>query len=442
MSSERPPDPEPEATQVKARPRKAGRLQARVGGLVLVVACCAFISWAARTVWEELHPAIGAARGFRSRDPAGRVSAASALVLPGLTDPGRAIPPLVAALKDTEGEVRVAAADALRPIVIKAVSTGSGGDAVRDAITGLIGSLKDPDPATRIAAIFILSDIASTKGASGAIDLEEVVAAFGARLDDREEEVRLAALYALGRCGPLVSADPPAAIVGALDDRSARNRAAAVSALASFSCNLDPWLPLILRGVEEGEPPVRDACQRALGRFPPPAVSAAAIPTLVAALGSRSRDVRNDAARALRPHARDPRAAVAIPALLALLREPIDLVRVNRLAIDWNYVQGDPAQRAAEVLGKIAPGTKSAGEVIAALADVVRSDHPSRRGSAAYALGEFGPAAEPAIPALIHSLRDAIAGKVEDPFFDGYAAAWRWARSHRARSRLTTHSRS
>ena len=59
--------------------------------------------------------------------------------------------------------------------------------------------------------------------------------------------------------------------------------------------------------------------KRPLARSRPPAFSAEVIPLLVAALGSRSRGVRYHAATALAPHATDPRAAVAIPALLALL---------------------------------------------------------------------------------------------------------------------------
>ena len=50
----------------------------------------------------------------------------------------------------------------------------------------------------------------------------------------------------------------------------------------------------------------------------------------------------------------------------------------------------DPAWAAAQALGKIAPGTPSAGEVIEALTEVVRTGHPYRRVAAAHALGEFG----------------------------------------------------
>jgi HEAT repeat protein len=118
---------------------------------------------------------------------------------------------------------------------------------------------------------------------------------------------------------------------------------------------------------------------------------------------------------------------VAIPALLALLGESIDVDPGGpgkpRPANDWNAVQGDPGRFAAELLGQLGPGTKSAGAVIAALTEVVRSGHPSRRDPAVFALGAFGPAAEPAVPVIIHALQEVLAGNDRGPFFDGSSAA-------------------
>jgi HEAT repeat protein len=182
----------------------------------------------------------------------------------------------------------------------------------------------------------------------------------------------------------------------------------------------------LLRTVDHDEPAVRPACWWAFIRNKPPAFSAAAIPALVAALGSPSRIVRSHAARALYPYDRDPRAAVAIPALLTLLREPIDpeLLQPTASVPAPAWRGWDPSDVAAHLLGSLAPGTKSAGEVIAALAEVVRSDHVSRRWSAARALGEFGPAAESAVPVLVRALRDDLARRDGDPYLYGSAAAW------------------
>ena len=83
---------------------------------------------------------------------------------------------------------------------------------------------------------------------------------------------------------------------------------------------------------------------------------------------------------------------------------------------DW-----DPAWLAAEALGKIAPGGPSAGEVVQALTEVLRAGHPYRRVAAAHALGEFGPAAVAAVPALISVVRENAATKAG--FGDGASAA-------------------
>jgi hypothetical protein len=128
--------------------------------------------------------------------------------------------------------------------------------------------------------------------------------------------------------------------------------------------------------------------------------------------------VRFLAARALEPQAHDPRVArVLIPALLAFLRDPIGS----------SGPIGSPGRgpymtiHAAGMLGRLAPCTASAGEVVAALAEAVRTGGPSGRNPAIEALGAFGPAAEPAIPALLQVLREALARKHEFYASEGLA---------------------
>ena len=76
-----------------------------------------------------------------------------------------------------------------------------------------------------------------------------------------------------------------------------------------------------------------------------------------------------------------------------------------------------PAYTAAFALGRIAPGSAEAKEVIAALIEVARSGLGSRIGWAAVAavdaLGEFGPAAVESVPVLIKVLSDATAANNE-----------------------------
>jgi HEAT repeat protein len=411
---------EPESGSPRpARSEDARRFQTGVRGLIVVVACGGFMSWAARTLWESQHPAIAAARGLRSAEPAARAAAARQLLALGQADPGRAISPLVAALADSEVEVCIAAVESLGTVLNDAAKTGSVGDPVRAGVDGLIGSLEDREPAVRIAATNALAFLVAVKGLAGVIDV------LAAALGDSDDGVRLAALHALTAYGPSASAGPPAAIAAALHDRSARNRSAAITALAAFPGTLDPWLGSLLRSVEHDEPEVRQACQWVLTRSRAPAFSAEVIPELVAALGSRSRIVRAYAARALYLHAIDPRAAVAIPALIALLREPVDagLVRPPEFGQPIDLDGWDPCELAMFLLVELAPGTGSAGVVVAALAEVVRSGHPSRRTTAIRVLDNFGPAAEPSIPALIRAFREDLARTDECRHFDCQAAA-------------------
>jgi HEAT repeat protein len=94
----------------------------------------------------------------------------------------------------------------------------------------------------------------------------------------------------------------------------------------------------------------------------------------------------------------------AIPELHRILNEPLKPEVVPVVAPSETL---DPGCAAARALGRIAPKTAAAPSVIAALIDAVRSGPPGRRGQAAVALGEFGPAAGAAVPVLIKAISDA-----------------------------------
>jgi HEAT repeat protein len=117
-----------------------------------------------------------------------------------------------------------------------------------------------------------------------------------------------------------------------------------------------------------------------------------------------------------------PDACPAVPDLIKIVGEPIDSTRVgagNEHPIDPTF--WDPAWAAADALQKNAPGTPSAGEVIQALTEVLQTGRRYRRAYAAYFLGEFGPAAVAAVPALINVLSENTATK--SSFADGSDAA-------------------
>jgi HEAT repeat protein len=399
-------------------------------GLIVAVACCGVIAWSVRRYWEIGHPAIAASRGLESPNPADRIIAARELIAAGATDPVLAASPLINALDDPELEVRIATIEALGGIGVQAAQGGSAGEVVRAALAGLSRRLKDRKPAVRVAAIHAVTSIVASTGASVPIDRQAATDAIAQELRDGDDQVRRVALDGLAICAWSGAVAPPAALVAFMEQSPAGDRARAVSCLASFRCSLDPSLPFLLRGLQSDDPEVARACWAVFERDRPPAFSAAAIPALVAAMGDRARVVRTRAARALEPHAGDARAAVAVPALLMLLKEPVepgpgglerksgDGTSVWEFPGDW-----DPAPVAARILGRLAPGIASAGRVIAALTDVLRSENPLRRQSAIEALAAFGPAAEPAVPALIEAVRREITGAYGASHMDGAWAA-------------------
>ena len=144
-----------------------------------------------------------------------------------------------------------------------------------------------------------------------------------------------------------------------------------------------------------------------LDRIRPPKFSGEAVPALIMALGSDQREVRAwppPVSASFKQSARE-----AIPALIPMLREPIESDPVGPGIASLERISREPALAAAEALGQIAPGTNAAGLAVAALAEAVRSENLEERTRAAGALEQFGPEAAAAVPALIAALRQTIA---------------------------------
>jgi HEAT repeat protein len=207
--------------------------------------------------------------------------------------------------------------------------------------------------------------------------------------------------------------NPPAELIATLNDESAENRAMAVVALARFPRGLDPLIPSFFQMMEHDEPAVRTACERAMARLGPPGISPESVPALAAALRSPDRRVRAVACPILMQFG--PRARAAIPALIRAAQEKPDG------SINAAPVFPDLAHLAIEALGRIAPGTDSASEVIAALNKILRAEDRSNWNSAVYALAGFGPAAASAVPELVRGLRESISAS--SPDVDGHSAA-------------------
>ncbi len=325
----------------------------------------------------------------------------------------------------------MAAAQSVGLVSSYAASAGSDAETIGEAWTSLVGLLGDPRAEVRAAAANSLGIIAtssvggsrrgrrpSPKEASPTLDVETAAGILTGLLEDADVAVRLAAIGAMGAIAPKANGEPPRPLFAALEKGSVEDRAAAAMALAGYRNGLDSSIPILLRNVERDGLPVHKAYISALGRIRPPAVSAAVVPVLIAALGSRDRDVRLQVVSMLSRLAPDARPA--IPGLIAILNEPTESDRRVPDRSPYPTFTG-PAHSAAQALSQIARGTESAGPVMAALVEVVKSGHRQRRGSAATALGDFGPAAVAAIPALTAFLKEAAAS--EAPTRDGVAAA-------------------
>jgi HEAT repeat protein len=323
MSDERLTGPERKMSDSKAEPIEGRPLQTGVRTLIVLVASCGVIFWAARYVWEIQHPAYGMARGLQAHSPSERVNATRLMEQVGMGDSAVAIPPLIAALRDAEPEVRVAACQALGPLVADAVLAGTSADAARTAVTAMTGLLEDPKPQVRIAVAEALSGITSLQGSARAMDLERVFVTVSGRLGDQDADVRIAALHALGSTARKVTHSPPAALRANLADKSAAVRAAALKALVSFQRDLDRWIPRIFEVIEREEGAgARAALSHAVSQIRPPAFSAAALPALVKGLDSHHSEIRIRACWLIGELGHD--AGPAIPSLMKCMSYPID----------------------------------------------------------------------------------------------------------------------
>jgi HEAT repeat protein len=421
-------EPKPEAPASKSskpRSRRSGVQQ-----LVLLVVSAGALFWGGRLVWDARHPISVAARRLHSPDTAERLAAIQELSHVESGSTGDAIRALTPALADLDPSVRRTAAQALVGPGAVAAKNVTDSEAVHEAVRGLVGALKDPDPSVQIGAagsLRILAGVtpgnAGRRGGRGGgsapaktaesipsvVDKAAVVTALLDLLADQNPDVRQAAIFALGPVAPSVLGEPPQALLRALEDESGTNRATAVGTLAAFQRGLDSFVPSLLRHMASDEPRVQEACGQALGRIPPSALSGVVTPALIEGLQSRDRNVR---IRIISLLERVPGDVTKLaPALTTVLKEPVDSDQAESEGPASAPTYSGPAHKAAEALGRLAPKTAAAGEVIAALAEVVQSGPPQRRASAARALGQFGPAAASAIPALLRLLDAPESGK-------------------------------
>ncbi len=427
------PDGEQNSPTEGSKVKRNRPYQTGLRGLIVLVACCAVILWAGRVMWLYRDPDLaaeraieaGAFRTLESRKATGRVAAIQDLGRLSFADNPTAIRSLSALLRDENADVRVAAASALAEFGVRAVEAGAGGEAVKQAVKALCGSLKDPQPRVRVAAAITLGSISAARpvgdpgSAAGVpqpgptaaapvpvatvaspIDTRTVIAALSEVLGDPEASVRAAAVCALVTAGSMV--DPPPALTAGLKDESPENRILTIRTLCNCRRGLDSWIPALLQIAEhDRDQSVRAACVYELDRtIKPRALTPRCVPDLIAGLGSRDRKVKIAVARLLERVSED--AEEAIPALLSILTTPIDYKEP-----DPGFERNTLASAVGYALGRIVPGTASTKDVVNRLIEVLRSGDDINRDQAFWILGKCGPSAQAAIPTLILALKEA-----------------------------------
>ncbi|MBI3944726.1 MAG: HEAT repeat domain-containing protein [Armatimonadetes bacterium] len=344
--------------------------------------------------------------GRRSSKPYLAEQAARALyeIGPGSNE---AVPVLTEGLRDRNPGVRAASAMALTCY----------GDRAKPAVPLLAGGLRDRDAAVREACAWCLGEVGP--GARDAIP--DLIAA----LRDPSPEVRCRVSRAIGYLGS-AARTAEAALRQALRDPDPSVSEAAGKALErlkedrAIGTSLGATdVPALLNSLKDGDADVRRAAAVLLRDISPaPEVAVPAFAELLADPG-----LRTVAAQALGDYG--PDAAAAAPRLEALLagtrvfweeRQEIALAlwRVGGRAeavvpMLVGHVQratGDELHHAAKILRELGP---AAAPAVPALIEVLGDrEWQERRQCAIEVLGRIGPAAEPAVPALVAMLRDTL----------------------------------
>ncbi|MEO1399912.1 MAG: HEAT repeat domain-containing protein [Cyanobacteria bacterium J06635_1] len=277
------------------------------------------------------------ARVFQSSEPDQQRQALAALTAMG-ADAKAAIPALEAGLTDSN----------LRAQIPQALATIGGAD----VLSILLGTLRHRDPAVQLAAVIAL----------GSLKAEASPAVPALRSVLRNPQLSSEAAQAIGQIGPRAQTAVPDLIDRLSGD--ANSRASAAEALGSIGPAARAAIPALVELLGE-----RTAVRALAG------IGAASVPELIEAAKSPDATVQRNAVEAL--GLIGPEAAAAVP-LLGRLMSSSDLSLRAQVF------------RALTNIGRPAVPT-----LITAL------DAPSLRAMAAISLGNIGPEAEAAIPALL-----------------------------------------
>jgi HEAT repeat protein len=293
------------------------------------------------------------------------VATSAALALARILPPGsdvlaRAVPVLIAALKDKRSQVRQKAVTAL----------GAAGSVAVPALSNAVSAhATDADAAWQAAAALELMGPPA----------EPAVAALSGALQSKNEKVLTHAAEALGAIGAAARSAVPA-VVKLLDSHLASVRGHAAHALGNMGPAAGEAAGELTAALKARDPELRREAAQALGKIGPAA--RAAIPALVAALNDVDGSVTMQAAMALARMGPD-----AVPSLIKLLRDQ----NLRHLAV--------------MILADVGPAAKPAVEALASLEVDPDVDREFRR-EVLLTLARLGPEAKGAVPVLMQILGD------------------------------------
>jgi HEAT repeat protein len=253
-----------------------------------------------------------------------------------------------------------------------------------------------------------------------------LIAALIASCLDPDAAVRAAAFWALPDGVPRLRPRALDAMRDALEDDSPKVRVAAAVALYRSGAGVDPTVAALIRhGDRDPDRTVREACANVLGSLRPPAITAAVVPQYIEAIEGRETPalLRGSLIAALTHLGAEARGAVpAIVRALQSAEERAGRETPPRLPLGLGVAPLPPEEQSAELdarwrvvlrrdaahaLGRLAPGTPSAGDAMSVLAAALDDPADEVRQHAIEALVAFGPAAKVSSDALIRALRRA-----------------------------------
>jgi HEAT repeat protein len=204
-------------------------------------------------------------------------------------------------------------------------------------------------------------------------------------LKDRNWHVRTAAVDSLRVIGPAAK-DVVPAIAGALKDIRFNVRWTAINALRDVGAAGKEAVPELILALEDEM--TRYTAIEILGKMGPDAIEA--VPALIQALGFKFPDERKmGVGRVCRVDAEE--------------ENLFDCASSSDQDSDWTPGDVSVRKTAAEALGNIGPAAKDA---VPALTNALHDVDHRVRGQAAAALGKMGTEAEDSMPALTEALKD------------------------------------